>query len=508
MHTISGSSPHRWPVVCMALSMLVALVALAPGTAYAGWSHPPDTLTKHVALGTFVKIDGQGTSYAVWQDSRGLHARLRQPGGTWGPTETPVKKASMNLFDVAVAPDGTLTAVWVSPLGDHSHPFYSSVLYASTRSTKGTWTQAKLSSPGASDARAAVDARGDVVAAWTTANGVQSRYRRAGRGWGAVEQVSGTPGQNASPPLGFGAVAVGLDKSGKATAAWNEVPTDPSACQGSCGVDTSTRASNGTWGQATNLSPITTNSGDPLSLAVGSTGETVLAWSSWVFPYTTSVVVRPAGSAVWGAPQSLGAYDSIPSAVVAPDGSATVVFGRYTVHVWDHPAKGAWTESTFGRTYDAAQVTSAPNGAEMVTWAANAQDHAMTRPPGGVWTKPAQVAGYGSSAIDNHRHAVIGWGPHTTSYDPGKAHFASVTAPSKGRVGDSLAYAATVSSWLPARVTWHFRDGRTAPGRAVHHIFKVPGTFGVRVTITDASGSKTTVTRPVRIAKAPALSQR
>jgi PKD domain len=507
MRDISGKHITRWPAVCVALAMLVALFAVAPGTAYAGWSHPPTTLTKHDVQRTIVKIDGQGTSYAVWQDSRGsgtaLHVRVRQPGGTWGPTETPVKHPSMVLFDVAVAPDGTLTALWVSGIGDHYHPFYSTVLYASTRSPKGKWTQAKLSTPGASDARAAVDARGDVVAAWTTANGVQGRFRPSGKSWGALEQVNGTPGQDAYPPIAFGGVDVGLDKAGHATVAWNETPTDPSVCQGHCGIGTSTRGSNGTWSQPTNVAPITVNTEEPFSLAVGSNGETVLAWSSWLFPYTTSAVVRPAGSATWGAPQSLGAYDSIPSAVVGPDGSATVVFGRYTVHVWGHPAKGAWSESTFGRTYNAAQVTSAPNGAQLVTWAANAKDHAMTRKPGGTWSKAVQVAGYGSTAIDNARHALIGWGAKTTSYDPGKPQFASVTAPSRTRALDRVAYAATLSSWLPARVTWHFRDGRTAPGRAVHHIFKVPGTFRVKVTVTDTSGSKTTVTRPIRVAKAP-----
>ena len=138
--------------------------------------------------GPFFGIDRHGTSYSVWGEysdypSHGndgtVRVRLRQPGGAWGAIETPVQRASMLLWNVLVAPNGALTLVWTSPLtDDHYHPNYTdAVVYASTRSPSGAWTQATLSDPGVLNVTAAVDGRGDVVAAWTTSNGVQARHR-------------------------------------------------------------------------------------------------------------------------------------------------------------------------------------------------------------------------------------------------------------------------------------------------------------------------------------------
>lgn len=474
--------------------------------------------------GPFFGIDRHGTSYAVWGEysdypSHGndgtVRVRLRQPGGAWGAIETPVQRASMLLWNVLVAPNGALTLVWTSPLtDDHYHPNYTdAVVYASTRSPSGAWTQATLSDPGVLNVTAAVDGRGDVVAAWTTSNGVQARHRSAGGSWGSVEQVFGSPGQDLDPVLVLTEPQVGLDGAGRATLAWKA----EGACQGQCGLIVSGQASDGTWSEPTTLVPV--SSYFNFSLAVGATGEATIAWSVQVLN-GVNAVVRPAGSAAWGTPRLIGAAAATPHAVVGPTGLSTVLWTpSQHVRVADHPHGGTWSKRTIGVSDGFGGLSSAPDGTLLAIWADARAGLAAIRPPNGAWLTPKHVPGEGlglpfsaTSAVTTGGRAILGWvratgqptGPEdaqVTSFDPRHARFASVRVPESARVGHRLSFAATVNAWLPTSVTWHFGDGRHTTGRHSHHRYQKPGTYRVRVTVKDTSHSTRTTTRTITVTR-------
>jgi PKD repeat protein len=76
----------------------------------------------------------------------------------------------------------------------------------------------------------------------------------------------------------------------------------------------------------------------------------------------------------------------------------------------------------------------------------------------------------------------------------------SPTDPTISRGTNSVIFDATVSSPNVTGWTWDFGDGSSAVGQRATHVFTLPGTWVVRLTVTDASGQTATVTKNVTVA--------
>jgi PKD domain len=520
MHDISGEHVRRWPAVCLALALLAALFALAPGTAYAGWSRPPDNLGNlpQFASGPFTAIDGRGTSYAAWTTYSGdfaggpstLRVRTRPAGGTWQRTQVPVRSdQSIVVFDV-VATRGAVTVVWDETTGgDHYHPFYNAILYTSTRSRAGTWTTTQLSQPGAVGADAAVNAGGALVVAWQTGDAVSAsvhaRIRSSAGTWGPDELVSDEMG---------GKVEAGLDSAGFATVA--AFHTDASGgCTNGCEVLTSRSVRGGQW------QPVPTVTGsapavgviDDFSLAVGPAGEGALGWTT-SYPYQQEIAVRSGDNNVWTDPIQLGDYSSTPSPAVAPDGGFTAVWSvpgaTYSSDLHSgQPLWGPWSTPQQISSWATHALWSAPDG----TLLAVMRSDRLVRSPAGGWTplpKPPRVGPFGaSSTLGDGGRILTAWATSAssgkpasigaTAYDPDRPAFTRLKTPRTGKVGHRLTFKAKVDSWLPATVRWRFGGGARATGLTVHHTYRTTGKHRVVITVKDTSGVTITAHRAVTI---------
>jgi PKD repeat protein len=84
---------------------------------------------------------------------------------------------------------------------------------------------------------------------------------------------------------------------------------------------------------------------------------------------------------------------------------------------------------------------------------------------------------------------------------------AVITGPDQGQVGEPLSFTAQNSGVAPgSHITtfaWDFGDGTGASGVNVTHIYEGPGTFEVRLTLTDDKGLTDTDTQTIEISPAP-----
>src|SRR3954468_17964943 len=186
------------------------------------------------------------------------------------------------------------------------------------------WVPGATLSPGAApadQARAAINARRDSVAAWRCSEGSETVFRvavrPAGGQWGASDALthSGLAGTSSS-------IEVGIDDSGRAVAVWTEA-------QGSGTAVSSSTYSGGSWSASKALSPPNENASGAV-IAVNRDGDAVAAWHSKI---GASYVVRAAtrvGAGGWSSVHTISsapAADSyLPRAAIDAHGDAVVVW--------------------------------------------------------------------------------------------------------------------------------------------------------------------------------------
>lgn len=180
-----------------------------------------------------------GTAHAVWHRDVGggtfmPASAVRSPGGPWTPAGdlgTAAQAASGGAVPfprVAVAADGTATAVWIGGTAA------SGTVHSATRPSGGTWSSpVTLAGPGPDlfRTRIAVNGRGDAVAIWAIRPAppqddrvvVQARHRPAGGDWAPTETVHSQPGITSVEP------DVAIDASGNAVAIWVDSATQRQA---------------------------------------------------------------------------------------------------------------------------------------------------------------------------------------------------------------------------------------------------------------------------------------
>lgn len=511
-HAFSGRRAARRPAHYAVLALVAGVLSLLPSAAHAGWSRPPDTLSGDVSIyrRPITLIDGRGTTYLVTSgpefgsSQSPITVRTRPAGGRWGAATTLADFPGAALEDAAVAPDGTLVVLWSYPV-DAGTPYEDSYSVASTRSPRGAWSSHYFTGW---YGRLLINKRGDALA---YAGGGFS-FRPAGAGWGPGETVQ-------VPTRNFNALSAGIDGHGNVTFTFTKgvdrcYPTVP------CPVFTVERRRDGQWANPTRTpAQYNNDSHGGTWFAESDSGAAILTWS---LLGTVRSTVRPAGTTGWGPGHTFGqtANGLVPTATGSGGRSSLVWLGtdkevhlaeHRPGHGWQQRTLGTWTASPYNDHPDYPSLVAAPDGSMVAGWRGSTRAMMAIRSPGAGWGRPIAVP-MGDLAVGDGGVVASTWAPRqpgnpfsgtvvTSGYEPGHASFGSVKVARAGRVGQPLSYAATVGSWLPATITWHFGDGHLATGNHVDHRYRHPGTYYLRVTIKDTSGSTRTAHRTVTITR-------
>ena len=392
--------------IAIAASTCVAFAAATTALALT-WGAPADVAATSGNSGQQIAIAPDGAVTAVWSHFGGtstiIQAASRPAGSnTWGTaSDLSATGQSADSPQIAVASDGSATAVWIRYDGANN------IIQAATRPAGGSWSApSDLSVTGQSafSPQIAMASDGSATAVWSRFNGakyiIQAATRPAGGSWGAPTDLSAT-GQNAGTPH----IAIASD--GSASAVWRR------SNGANYIVQAASRPAGGSWGAATDLSAPGQNADIDPQIAMASDGSATAVWSrSNGANSIIQAATRPAGGS-WGAPTDLSATGQsafYPEIAVASDGSATAVWRRSNganniVQAATRPAGGSWGAPTdlsaAGRNADAPQVAVGSDGAATAVWnrsnGTNSVIQAATRPGGGSWGAPADVSGPGDA---------------------------------------------------------------------------------------------------------------
>jgi PKD repeat protein len=482
------------------------MVAARPAGA-GSWSAPvavsdPDLTSPFTPVAA---LDGAGDAVVTWEAAPAqgrpssyttkVQAVSRAAGGTFGAAVDLSAAAAVGQDgssagnpSVALDASGRATVVWW-PYNDAAPK-----VEAVTHPVAGPWSAVGTIGTGGPQNSSpqplvVADAAGDVAVSWrnpldtTFFNGpgtARLSLRAAGSAtWGTPVDVS-TGGH----AIGTGAIGVGLDASGAATAAWVD-GTDHA-------VETATLAP----GAGAASTPSTVGTGTSIfapQLAKDPAGDATVAWYAEDATFKRETVVaahRPSGGA-WSTPATLSDADRFVNAfslAAAPGDVAAVAFADTTrLNGTPFPPftlraarldGGAWSA--------AADLTAEADGGSGPVVALSPTGDATT----------AWLARDGTSVTRLH---VAG--------DDRTPPALAVSAPAAAVAGTAADFTATApDADGGVSVAWSFGDGSgPASGTSVQHTYAAGGTYTITVTATDGAGNATTTTRTIAVtAPAPA----
>lgn len=280
-------------------------------------------------LGPTVSVGANGTAVAAWTRvaSTGLEvwANRYSPGSSWGaPARIGGNSADqVSGVRVAVAPDGSATAVWARSDGG---PFD---IWANRCSDDGEWgTPSGIGQEGSSDARSpqvGVDDQGNAIVVWEQFDGsvydVWSNRYASGEGWGVTpSRVEDFDAGDATDP------DIGVAGSGNAVAVWAQ-------SVGSRADLWSSRYTVGSgWGAATRIDSVDAASAKGPQVGVDQEGGAIVSWlqSDGTEEHIWSNHYAP--SAGWSVASPIDSSDRasprVPNPTVARSGLAAVVWGE------------------------------------------------------------------------------------------------------------------------------------------------------------------------------------
>lgn len=432
---------RAYPVAALVFVFILLTTAFAPMAQAAPqgpWVLPADDLSQagEHSYDTQVAVADDGTATAVWSRSNGIHeviqASRRPPGGSWGPPEK-LSSGGSDSGDprIAVGPDGTVTVVWLQEDG-----LVDAVMSSTYPPGAGFGQVEEMSTTGldARDPRIAIGGDGTATAIWTEFNGsnywVKTRTRPPGGSFATAEFLSsgGQDSRDASVVVGPG---------GTTTAIWRR---DDGT--GDHIVQTRIKPKGGSYGLSQNLSVSGQNSNRP-RLAVGPDGSIVAIWArDNGTNYIIQTRSRPA-TGIFGPVQNLssgGEDGSDPRVTVGADGTTTAVWFRSSGPNDIIQARVRPPNEAFGPVEDVTGVVviagdlgiaSAPDGTSSIVWyskvGANYVVQAATQPPGAdfgpteILSAPGANTSYPDIAIGPDGVATAVWTRYDGSRDIAQA---------------------------------------------------------------------------------------
>ena len=462
------------------------------------WDSPIDLSDDRFRAGTQqVAIDGAGNVVAAWARSgpSGLVAQAAvrsASSGIWGP---PVDLSRPDAAvagppSLAVGSGGNALVGWVLASG---------VVQAAAWS--GSWhSPVDLGSGAAAGVDVALSASGDAVVVWTAGAVVRAAFRPAGSGWTGAADV-------ASSAHSLPAPQVALDPAGNAHAVW---------VGGAGTLQASARArASGAWSPPVALSAPNREATAP-QLAVDAAGNAVAVWTD---AGATRGAIRPA-QGTWQPPNDLSRPNE-------PTRDVRVAFGRVgaALAVWSRlePGRVRMEGSDLG---GSGPVVGPPSVPERVIAGAPAPMSVGAWPwAAALAGEPAWDFGDGASARGaNVRHAFARPGRYTVVVTQADTTGATSTATAgivvaaravqnlrrptiqgPPRVGATLTCNRGVwTGTPPIRYVYRWlRTGGIVPA-ARSPRFRVRSAdrgalLACRVTARNVAGSRSAVSRPVRI---------
>ncbi len=354
-----------------------------------------------------IAVAPDGTATVVWERDNGtdsiIQASVRPPGGEFGPPED-LSAPGADSFapEIAVGPDGRVTAVWVREVGANR------VVQSATSAPGGGFAPpGDVSSPTgeASPPQVAIAGDGTATVAWVRAQPpnsvVQSSTRLPGGGFGSVVDLSN--------PLGN---ASGLEVAGASdgtiTAIWRRDtgPTDQ--------LEAATRPPAGNFGAAAVVAPVAPSISDT-SIAYRPDGVAVASWSRFDGSDSDILIALrpPVGS--FGPPSEVTSSpdDELEASItITPDNSTTLVWEKRIgldslIQTRVFPANGV-PEPILDLTSPGAvaaepAVAASPDGTVTVAWDRpdpqnNLRIQTVTRAPGAGFGSVTELSDAGHGA--------------------------------------------------------------------------------------------------------------
>jgi hypothetical protein len=292
------------------------LLQVAAQDSGGGWSKAQTLtpLTGFEAADPSIAIGPTGIAVAMWDRYQNsppnglvIQASSRPAHGSWGPVVSLSPAAgSSSLPKVGVDASGNAIAIWQQTNSA------STAIETADLPAGGSWSMpVAISTPGVSAQRPtlAVNASGDAIAGWQSANGQILVAERKFGVWGSPVVLA---------PAAFrqGGLHVALNDRGDGAAVWSGRGTTRVA----------TRAEGGSWSAPTTVS--TQSEGGTASIALDDSGNAVAAfaivqYSGGGYVYPVQAVSRPAGG-LWSAPASISGaseYATATTLVATPAGT-------------------------------------------------------------------------------------------------------------------------------------------------------------------------------------------
>lgn len=416
-------------VAAQVFGTVPAVTAAAPGAvgrvaepAARSWE---PTVDLDYTRGSSFVVDAHNDTTIVWEAVKGaVMAVRRSADGSWSEPEVIGQSgAAFGSPKVAADAEGNLTVVWTT-----QRQGFTDGVKAATCPAGGAWTHpVRISEDrrvpnypgdakgpwGADDVALAVSRKGAVAVAWAWGSEdrnkpwrIQSVYRRPGRGWGDVVDVTQARG-NRDPQLGvaaegtvvllyarqpFGHPQALLSRRRHVGAGWTTATTVAREGYGqTLAVDragdavvaftpnfgrvmAAYRRAGGRWGTPQRLSPDGVRTNDDFSLAMNGPGKAVVAMGR-KHGRVDFVQRPPHGS--WSSPVSVvDASDSSEVVTVALNrsGDTFLGWGLYAVRGVYRSAGGNWSREfnispeTAVDVLDRIHAEVAPNGDVVVMW--------------------------------------------------------------------------------------------------------------------------------------------
>ncbi len=372
--------------------VLPKLAKVPPPPPAPGEAAQPEDLSPHGAAGTApqVVVGPDGTATVVWSGSDGSNYRIYErriaPDGTVGPPAETLSAPGADAFSpqLAVAPDGTVTVVWI---GWESNENGEANFVVQSRRIAPDGEVGEdpidLSSLGrdAGEPQVAVAPDGTATAVWKRFDGShflikERRIAPDGNPDPTPSHTLSASHQDAVEPQ----VAVAAD--GTATVVWSRFNGSHSV------IESSRVAPDGTPGTVTDLSAGEQNSVEPQVVAAPDGVATVV----WVRSGGSESIVQARqispGGALEAEPTDLSAAGQAaaePQLAAASDSAVTAVWERYDgtsfivqgsrVAVGDEPPSSPVDLSAPGQDATEPQLAIAPDGTATIVWSrANGSD--------------------------------------------------------------------------------------------------------------------------------------
>lgn len=396
-----------------ATAAILGLVILGAGAAPAGaaaqgpWVLPAFDLSApgQNARNPEIAISPDGTATAIWRrsDVGDMVAKVatRPPGGEFGtPVDISPPGFNAGQPDIAAAPDGSVTAVWVQAgVGGET-------IEASTR-PPGSEFKAPVTvfpfSPNANAPQIAIgpDGTTTVVASIDTGADylIKQASRPAGGSFSAPEAVSLVGGDASSPKIAFA-------PDGTGTVVWYR--DDGSGAR----IQQATRPPAGGFGPPTTLSApgaMPVGNAFDAEIAFGPDGTATVVWRRFNgVNETIQASTRTLGGG-FAAPVDLtapGQNGGVPEIAAAPDNSFTAIWRSSEIQTSTRPKGGGFgppEDLTSGASsLSTPHVAIAADGTTNAIWQAwngsNDIIQASTRPPGGGFVGPVALSLGGEDA--------------------------------------------------------------------------------------------------------------